>query len=226
MMELVADVPDTETGALADLVVFEVLVVFQLDELPVVFAEFRQEEADGPRGFEPGEVPVGAAGVIRRIRHLVPGFPLVIAEVIQGEISDRAVKPGFRVGDLLPVRMEPEEGLLDEVFRGFPPAGQTVGEAQQGALFRLEDLSESGFLLIHRGGRQHLRDFNHDWCCDDFHAGEDADSWLSWKKTRQPELSWKFFSRSCGVPHYKEIPGFPCHPPCRVGGPTLESAAT
>ena len=155
-----------------------------------------QAEADGPRGLQPGQMPVGAAGAVRRIGHFVGRFALVIAEVVEGEIADGAVEPCLRMGDLLPVRMEPEEGLLDEVFRGFPTAGQAVGEAQQGAFFRLEDLPEARFLLAHRGGRQHLRDFNHGWCCGDFHAGGDAISWLSWEKTRQRQNPWKFFRKT------------------------------
>jgi len=40
VMELVADVADAESGALADLVVFEAFVIFEGDELALVFVEF------------------------------------------------------------------------------------------------------------------------------------------------------------------------------------------
>ena len=129
MVELVADIADGESGFLADLFVFQVLVVLELDELAVLVLELGEEEADGPRGFESGQMAVGAAGVVRRVRSFVGRFTLVVAQVIEGEIADGAVKPGLRVRDLFPVGMESQEGLLDEVFRNLPATGQAVGEA-------------------------------------------------------------------------------------------------
>ena len=55
VVEFVADVGDAEAGALADLVVFEVFVVFERDERAVVGIEFGNEELEGADGFEAAE---------------------------------------------------------------------------------------------------------------------------------------------------------------------------
>jgi hypothetical protein len=49
--------------------------------------------------------------------------------------------------DFVPVGVEFEEGVLDEVFRRLPLADQSVGEAQQRGFLRLEDLAEGWFAL-------------------------------------------------------------------------------
>jgi hypothetical protein len=59
VVEFVADVANGEAGALADLVVFEVFVVFEGDELAVVGIEFGNEELQGADGFEVAERLVG-----------------------------------------------------------------------------------------------------------------------------------------------------------------------
>ena len=59
VVELVADVADGESGALADLLVFEVFVIFQRDEIAGVGVEFGDDEAEGAEGFEAAEGLVG-----------------------------------------------------------------------------------------------------------------------------------------------------------------------
>ena len=71
VVELVAHVSDAESGALADLVVFKVFVVFEFQEGPVLVPEFGQEEADGSRGPHAGQMPLGAAGGVPPQGHLV-----------------------------------------------------------------------------------------------------------------------------------------------------------
>ena len=58
-------------------------------------------------------------------------FAFVVAEVGEGEVSDAAEEPGARVDDFVPVCVEFEEGILDEVFRGFALADEAVGVAEQ-----------------------------------------------------------------------------------------------
>lgn len=54
-MEFVTNIADAEAGALADLIVFEVFVVFEGDELAVVGIEFGNEELKGADRFEAAE---------------------------------------------------------------------------------------------------------------------------------------------------------------------------
>ena len=55
MVEFITDIADAEASALADLLVFEVFVVFEGDELAVVGIEFGDEELQGADGFEAAE---------------------------------------------------------------------------------------------------------------------------------------------------------------------------
>jgi hypothetical protein len=55
MVEFITDIADAEAGALADLFVFEVFVVFEGDELAVVGIEFGDEELQGADRFEAAE---------------------------------------------------------------------------------------------------------------------------------------------------------------------------
>jgi hypothetical protein len=71
----------------------------------------------------------------------------VVAEVVEGEVADGFEEPGARVGDVVPVGVEFEEGVLDEVLGGLPLADESVGEAEQRGFLRFEDLSECGFVL-------------------------------------------------------------------------------
>ena len=63
VVEFVADVADGEAGALADLVVFEVFVVFQRDEVAVGGIEFGNEELEGADGFLAAEGLIGIGRV-------------------------------------------------------------------------------------------------------------------------------------------------------------------
>ena len=131
-MEFVTDVADAEAGALADLVVFEVFVVFQRDELAVVGIEFGNEELEGADGFEAAERLFGIGRVALEIVAGVDGgFAFMVAEVVEGEVVDGAEKPGARVADVFPVGVEFEKCLLDEVFGGFPLTDQAVGVSEQ-----------------------------------------------------------------------------------------------
>jgi hypothetical protein len=65
----------------------------------------------------------------------------------EGEISEAAEEPGTRVDDFVPVGVEFEERVLDEILRGFALADQAVGIAEQRGFFRVEDLTECGFFL-------------------------------------------------------------------------------
>ena len=50
VVEFIAHVSDAESGALADLVVFEVFVVLEFQEGPVLVPEFGQEEPSAASG--------------------------------------------------------------------------------------------------------------------------------------------------------------------------------
>lgn len=59
VVEFVADVADGESGLVADLIVFEILVVFEADEVSLFGWEFGEEELEGSDGFEFVEGEVG-----------------------------------------------------------------------------------------------------------------------------------------------------------------------
>ncbi len=132
VVEFVADVADAEAGALADLVVFEAFVVFERNERLIVLVEFGDEELEGADGFEFAE---GLFGIGRLAFPFAAGFEggfaFVIAEVVEGEISDGAEEPGAGIGDIFPMFVKSEESLLHEVLRRFPLADEAVGVAQE-----------------------------------------------------------------------------------------------
>ena len=133
MVEFIADVADGEAGVLADLVVFEVVVVFEGNEHAVGGIEFADEELEGAEGFEAAECFFGIRGVgLVFLVRVDGGFAAVVTEVVEGEVADGAEQPGTGIGDILPVGVEFEERLLDEVLCGFPLADQAEGVAEQG----------------------------------------------------------------------------------------------
>ena len=156
VVEFVADVSDGESGTLADLIVFEVLVVLEGDELAVVGIEFGNEELEGADGFEfaDGLLWIGGIGG-EVVEEFGSGFALVVAEVVEGEVSDAAEEPGAGVGDVFPVGVEFDEGFLDEVFGRLALADEAVGVAEQWGFLRLEDLSECRFFLHGGSKRDH-----------------------------------------------------------------------
>jgi len=132
VVEFVTDIADAEAGALADLFVFEVFVVFKRDELAVVGVEFGNEELEGADGFEAAERLFGIGReALEIVGGVDGGFAFVVAEVVESEVVDRAEKPGARVADIFPVGVEFKEGVLNEVFGGFPLADQAVGISKQ-----------------------------------------------------------------------------------------------
>ena len=60
-VEFVADVADAEAGLLADFIVFELAVVFEVDELAVGAGEFGDEKLEGAEGFEFAEGVFGSS---------------------------------------------------------------------------------------------------------------------------------------------------------------------
>lgn len=155
-MEFVADVADAEAGALADLVVFEVFVVFEGDEHAVIGVEFGDEELQGADGFEAAERLLGIWRVALPLVAGVDGsFTAMVTEVVEGEVSDRAEQPGAGVADILPVRVEFDERVLDEVLGGFPLAYQSVGVSEQCGFLRFENLPECRFVLHGISKRDH-----------------------------------------------------------------------
>lgn len=179
VMKLVADVANREAGAVADLFVFEILLVFELQEGAILLWQLGQEQPDGPGCFLAGELPVRGVIFVLSVGRFFIGLPAMIAEVIESQIADRTIEPRPGMRDILPVGVEPEKGLLDEVFRSLPPAGQAVGKAQQRAFLGLEDLAESRFLRVFFDKRKDLRHFNPGLWDGDFHAVRFAESWLS-----------------------------------------------
>lgn len=156
VMEFVADVADGKASALADLVVFEVFVVFEGNEVAVGGVEFGDEKLEGADGFQTAEGLVGIGGVAFPIVGGVDGgFAFVVAEVVEGEVADGAEEPGSWVGDVVPVGVEFEECFLDEVFGGFPLADESVGVAEQWGFLRFEHLAECGFFLHGCSKRNH-----------------------------------------------------------------------
>jgi hypothetical protein len=127
---------------------------------PEQVAQLGEQESDGAGGLEaPDRVAVAAGGI--PLGGLVDeSLALVVAQVVQGKIADGAVKPGFRVRHLVPVGMEPQEGLLHQVLRHFATPHHAVGKAQERTFLRFEDLPERRFLLGHRGERKQRRGFN------------------------------------------------------------------
>ena len=143
VVEFIADVADTEAGALADLIVFEAVPVFEGNKGAVIFVELGDEQLQGSDGFEFSEDLFGAG--IRAFPFAVGvhgSFPLMVAEMTESEIADAAEKPGARVDHFLPMRMKLEEGVLDEIFRGFALADQAMGKSEQWRFFRDKHLPE------------------------------------------------------------------------------------
>jgi hypothetical protein len=156
VVEFVADVADGEAGALADLVVFEVFVVFEGNELAVGGIEFGDEELEGADGFEVAEGLVGIGRVAGEFMdEFGVDFALVVAEVVEGEVADGTKEPGAGVGDVFPVGVEFEKGFLDEVFGGLPLADEAAGVAEQRGFLRFEDLPECRFFLHGVSKRDH-----------------------------------------------------------------------
>jgi hypothetical protein len=71
----------------------------------------------------------------------------MIAEVAEGEIAGAAEEPGAGMGDFLPMGVQFEKGVLDDIFGSFALAQKSVGVAEQWGFFRVEDLPECGFCL-------------------------------------------------------------------------------
>lgn len=65
---------------------------------------------------------------------------LVIADVTESKIPSAAEKPCARVSDLVPMGVEFDKRILDEVLSRFTLADKAVGIAQQWGFLRLEDL--------------------------------------------------------------------------------------
>lgn len=142
-MKFVADIADAEAGALADLVVFEVFVVFERDEMAVGGIEFGNEELQCAEGFEFAERLVGFGGVALKIIGGVDRcFAFVVAEVVECEVADGAEKPRARIGDVFPMRVEFEKNILHQVFGGFPLTHEAVSVAQQWRFLRRENLEK------------------------------------------------------------------------------------
>jgi hypothetical protein len=93
-------------------------------------------------------------------------FVAMIAKVAEGEVAGAAEQPSAGVGHMIPVGVELEEGVLDEVFCGFALPYEALGVTEQRRFLCFEDLAECGFGLhfrgSRRGGRQGiLARFNH-----------------------------------------------------------------
>ena len=81
--------------------------------------ELGDEELEGADGFEFAEGLLGIGGRAFPLAVGVHrGFALVVAEVAEGEIAGAAEEPGARVGDVFPVGVEFEEGVLDDILGG------------------------------------------------------------------------------------------------------------
>jgi len=132
MVEFVADVPGTHPGARGDLVVFEFFPVLQLEEFAVAVIQLGHQQAQRAQRFQPAEVAIrGAARAFPLVGFIERGFPPTMTEMIEREILQTAVKPRPGLAHLLPVLLELEKGVLHQVFRRLPHAGQTEGVTQQ-----------------------------------------------------------------------------------------------
>ncbi len=147
-MEFIPDVADAEAGALADLVVFQTIVVFQGDEFSVVFVEFGDEQLQRAERLELAERLAGIIFVVLKFLRIGDGsLALVVANVAEREIAGAAKNPSTRIGNLVPMRLEFHECVLDDVLCRFPLTEQTVGVAEQRRFLRLENLPECGLFL-------------------------------------------------------------------------------
>ena len=81
------------------------------------------------------------------LRSFQGGVGFIFPEVVEGEVADAAEEPRAGVFDFCPVRVEAEEGFLDDVLGVFPLAGEAVGIAKEGGFLGSEDLAESRFFL-------------------------------------------------------------------------------
>jgi len=131
-VKFVTNIAYREAGALADLIIFEVFVIFEGDELAFVGVEFGNEELQGADGFEPSKGCIGLGGAALDIFGVFDrSFVFAVADVIEGEVANRSEKPCSRVGDVIPVGVELQESILNEVLGGFPLANETIGETEQ-----------------------------------------------------------------------------------------------
>ena len=80
--------------------------------------------------------------------------------MIEGEIADAAEEPGAGTFDFLPVGVEPEEGILDDVLGSLAVACESMSETEERRFLGIEYLAESGLFLHGSGfmGRGNYRD--------------------------------------------------------------------
>ncbi len=148
MVELVADIPDAEAGALADLVVFETFVIFERNESTVVFGEFGNQSLEGRDGIELAEHLAGIRIMALKFAFVIDRrLALVIADVAEGEISHAAEKPCSRVYYLVPVGVQFQKRVLDEILSGFSLADEAMGIAEEWGFLCVEDLPKRGLIL-------------------------------------------------------------------------------
>lgn len=130
-MKFVADVADGETGLEANLFVFEALFVFETDEGLVGFREFGEEEPEGTECFKMAEVDVRGRIKVESIRRWGIGVMGRIADVVESEVADGAVEPRFWGIDLIPVGVEFEESVLNEIFGGLSLFDEAESEVEK-----------------------------------------------------------------------------------------------
>jgi len=143
VVQAVADVAGGEAGAAADFVVFQVVVIFEAEEVAVGGGEFGEEQAHHADGFVLAELLDGEGGVVGRglgggVRGKF-GFLRVIAEVVEGEVAEAAVEPGAGIFDLAPNLVEAEKRFLDEFLGDVAAADEAEGEAEEAAFLGFED---------------------------------------------------------------------------------------
>jgi hypothetical protein len=139
VVEPVADVADAEAGAFADFAVFEVFVVFQADQFLIGFIQFGDEESEMTFRFQFAQRFIGRFPGRRGFGgHFSDHFQPVIAPVIRGAIPNAPIQPRDRLPDIVPMLMQLEERVLDDLLRDLTSTDQPERIAKQLGLLRLE----------------------------------------------------------------------------------------
>ena len=139
VVEPVADVADAEAGAFADFAVFEVFVVFQSDQFLIGFIQFGDEESEMTFRFQFAQSLIGRFPGRRGFGgNFSDHFQPVIAPVIRGSIPYAPIQPRDRFPDIVPMLMQLEERVLDDLLRDLASPDQPERVAKQLRLLRLE----------------------------------------------------------------------------------------
>jgi hypothetical protein len=132
VMEFVADVSGAESGAFRDFPVFQVLHIFEAKQFLVRGLQLSDGESEMALCLESPESFIGSFTVgFWLTGGIADDLAFGIAVVIGGAVAHTAVEPGNWFAHFVPMGMELEEGVLDDLFSDLAATGQAVGVVEK-----------------------------------------------------------------------------------------------